>query len=238
MSTSFQLISKDPNQIFAIDSDKLRSDLQTVKTEDLKSLFETLANKEWLQTLSPNQHTGLTVKILGVLPPDVPDKVVSCFKKAVLEFKPLLPEEDILKMVFRDNRTYYLEKAKKDYCERYDVTEVDERQLLLFILYTNIDRENGELVEEILKEDLPLDTKIKGYDLFDIGFRFGSPEQCQKIFKVYQSKLDESKFKQLLSEKTEKIIQILYREGQDDNLIFFLKTCETLQLEVPSFIIA
>ncbi len=236
MTSTVQVVIQDCGQILNVPADQLRSDLKSAPTEELKLFLKTIGNEDWLKTLSGEQQTSLCVKVFSVLPPAASIDLIGPFMKTLQKFNLPPSSEKFVKKSFRENREFFLAGAREVYCKEHNVEEVSDQTLFLYMILGGLHRRgDGDLLDELMQQEVSLTEKVNGKDLLEMGYTLGTADQFKRILAYYQSKMENSAFRELFVERGEKIAgKIAVRL---ELLGVFFETCKSLDIDPASFLI-
>ncbi len=232
MTSYVQAVILDRGQILVVPADQLRSDLKSAPTDELKLFLKTIVNEEWLKTLSSEQQTSLFAKVITTLPLAASIDLIEPFMKTLLKFNPPPPSEESIKKMFRENREFFLARFREGYCKEHNVEEVSDQTLFLHMILGDLSIGRAELFDELMQEEVSLTEKVKDKNLLEMGYTHGTPDQFKRILAYYQSKMENSAFRELFVEKGEKIFSKITRLNVR---AVFIETCKSLDIDTASF---
>ena len=235
MTSTVKAVIQDPNQILVVPADQLRSDLKSAPTEELKLFLKTIGNEEWLKTLSSEQQTSLVTRVISTLPPAASIDLIGPFMKTFQKRHLPPPSEESVKKLLRENREFFLARAREHYCKEYNVEEVSDQTLFLRLLLEELSNGTGYLFDELMQKEVSLTEKVNGKDLLEMGYTNGTADQFNRILAYYQSKMENSAFRELIVERGEKIAEKI--ADRLELLGVFLETCKSLDIDPTPFLI-
>lgn len=240
MISTVQTVINNPNEIFTLPQETLKIELSGATDKTIQLFLKAIEQGDFFNKLNKEEKSNLTVKVMCVAPKHITHEMLASFRNKMLDSK-VMPPEELVKISFAANQEFVMEKAREYYCKKFNVDEVEDSTLLLYMLHEDFSKFDGKNFDVFIEGDIAIDVKVDGSDLLFIGCKFCNKNQFEAILSVYQSKMNKFAFKKLLEERGEEIVKKLAEKGsylreeaigRGGLLQVFIEKCRSLNIDL------